>query len=577
MIQINYAHTAKLDTGRLNQIFQGPAMRTNLPITQIEYVMKDGESIVSKTDLKGKITYVNPYFIEASGFDEAELVGAPHNLIRHPDMTQEAYADLWTTLKAGRPWTGIVKNRRKNGDYYWVKANVVPIRENGRVSGYMSVRTKPEHADVKAAEDIYRKFRQNQARGLKIEQGSVVRTGLSGSIAAMTKLPLSVQIGASMSMLLVLFIAVSLLPDSFAAFTITAGVALTCLTWFTLHRAIVQPLRLATEIVQALAGGDLQCKFAADGKGDMGQLLLGLAQMNVNLKSIIRDVQINVEAIRIGTAEIAAGNLDLSERTESQAASLEETAASMDQFASTVKGNAANAIQADKLATTASCVVAKGGEAVARVGATMEEISGSAERIAEIISVIDGIAFQTNILALNAAVEAALAGEKGRGFAVVAGEVRHLAQRSASAANDIKKLIAASRDSIKAGSVLVDETGRTMSDIVSSVQEVTDIMAEITIASKEQSTGIDQVNQAVSHMDEVTQQNAAMVEEAASAAASLAEQTVRLSQAVSVFQIEAASVKKQPARAITRSAVAVAKPAGSSTRSTGARTRLLAA
>ncbi|WP_231502059.1 PAS domain-containing protein [Herbaspirillum sp. RV1423] len=164
-------------------------MRVNLPVTQVEYVMKDGESIVSKTDLKGRITYVNPYFIEASGFEEAELIGSPHNMVRHPDMPPEAYADLWATLKAGRPWTGMVKNRRKNGDFYWVKANVTPIRENGRVAGYMSVRTKPERGDILAAEDIYARFRRNQAKGLAIEQGAAVRKGIVSRLKVWGKMP----------------------------------------------------------------------------------------------------------------------------------------------------------------------------------------------------------------------------------------------------------------------------------------------------------------------------------------------------------------------------------------------------
>ncbi|GGC66961.1 methyl-accepting chemotaxis protein [Undibacterium terreum] len=551
-------------------------MRTNLPITQVEYVMKDGESIVSKTDLKGKITYINPYFIEVSGFDEEELIGAPHNLVRHPDMPPEAYADLWTTLKAGRPWTGMVKNRRKNGDYYWVKANVVPIRENGRVSGYMSVRTKPERADIDAAEEIYRKFRSNKAKGLKIEQGAVVRTGVTGKIAALADMALSRQIGGSMLMLLALFIAASMLPGAYGAAALVTGLAMICFTWFSLHRAMVAPLRQATDIVYALAGGDLQYQFTANGKGDMGQLLRGLGQMNVNLKSILRDVQINVEAIRVGTSEIAAGNLELSGRTESQAANLEETAASMEEFASTVKENAANAVQADKLAVSATQVAAKGGEVVAKVGATMKDISSSAGRIVEIISMIDGIAFQTNILALNAAVEAARAGDQGRGFAVVATEVRNLAQRSATAASEIKKLIGASVDSIKAGSILVDETGRTMNEIVGSVQQVMSIMEEITLATKEQSTGIDQVNQAVMQMDEVTQQNAAMVEEAASAAASLAEQTIRLAQAVSVFQIGAVAPAYAPNRAVpARAASAIAAPRPSAVKHLPSRTKHL--
>lgn len=259
--------------------------------------------------------------------------------------------------------------------------------------------------------------------------------------------------------------------------------------------------------------------------------------MNANLVAVVGDVRANVEAIHIGSREIAQGNMDLSSRTEAQASSLEQTAASMEQFVSAVKQNAENAMQGNQLAHSASGVATKGGDVVSHVGTTMDGISGSAKKIVEIISLIDGIAFQTNILALNAAVEAARAGEQGRGFAVVAAEVRNLAQRSAGAAKEIKLLIHDSVEKVDAGSRLVYDATTTMDDIVHSVRRVTDIMAEITAASGEQSQGIDQVNQAITQMDQVTQQNAALVEQAAAAAASLEGQAAKLAEAVSVFKL----------------------------------------
>lgn len=512
-------------------------MRKNFPITERELVMRDDLSIVSKTDLKGRITYVNPYFVEVSGYTEEELLGAPHNLIRHPDMPEEAFADLWDTLKADRPWTGIVKNRCKNGDYYWVKANVVPIREHGKAVGYMSVRTKPAQGDVEAASEIYKKFKSKQQGKLQIRQGVAIDGGLLGWAKSLAKISLAVQLAVCMSLLLMLILLALLGGGRITVIADIAALLLITFFWLHLRRTLVVPLNSAIEVVHALSGGDLQLDFAVNDCGDIGQLMRGLAQMNVNLKSIIRDVNANVDTIRVGTTEIAAGNIDLSARTEAQAASLEETASSMEEFASAVKGNAANAIQANELAVKASVVAEKGGIMVARVDSTMREITESAEQIVEIIALIDGIAFQTNILALNAAVEAARAGEQGRGFAVVAGEVRHLAQRSATAAREIKKLITTSVSSIKAGSMLVDETGGTMNEIVGSVKKVMEIMNEISLSSKEQSIGIDQVNQALAQMDEVTQQNAAMVEEAANSASCLADQTLRLEQAVSVFKL----------------------------------------
>jgi aerotaxis receptor len=267
--------------------------------------------------------------------------------------------------------------------------------------------------------------------------------------------------------------------------------------------------------------------------------------MNSNLIATIRDVRVNVETMAVATRQIAAGNADLSGRTEAQAASLEETASSVEQFSSTVKQNADNSEQANKLAQSASQVAVQGGEIVADVIATMDEINSSSRKIVDIIGLIEGIAFQTNILALNAAVEAARAGEQGRGFAVVAGEVRNLAQRSATAAKDIKNLINVSVGKVSAGMVQVDRAGATMKEVVASVQQVTAIMKEISVASHEQSIGVDQVNSAIAHMDQVTQQNAALVEEAAAATASLAMEAGGLTQAVSLF-------KFGPARAARR-------------------------
>jgi len=282
----------------------------------------------------------------------------------------------------------------------------------------------------------------------------------------------------------------------------------------------------------------------------VGQLLRALQQMNSNLIATIRDVRVNVETMAVATRQIAAGNADLSGRTEAQAASLEETASSVEQFSSTVKQNADNSAQANALAQNASTVAVQGGAIVADVIATMDEINNSSRKIVDIIGLIEGIAFQTNILALNAAVEAARAGEQGRGFAVVAGEVRNLAQRSATAAKDIKNLIDVSVGKVSAGMVQVDRAGATMKEVVASVRQVTAIMEEISVASREQSIGVDQVNSAIAHMDQVTQQNAALVEEAAAATASLALEAGGLTQAVSLFQFGRAT----PARPGTRPA-----------------------
>ncbi|MBK1889573.1 MCP four helix bundle domain-containing protein [Undibacterium sp. 14-3-2] len=307
-------------------------------------------------------------------------------------------------------------------------------------------------------------------------------------------------------------------------------------------RSITRPLNQAVQIARTIADGDLTSKIQVESTDETGQLLQALKDMNNSLARVVAQVRTGTDTIASASTQIAAGNLDLSSRTEEQASSLEETAASMEELTSTVKQNADNARQANQLAAEASDVAMKGGDVVSEVVSTMSSINNSSKKIVDIISVIDGIAFQTNILALNAAVEAARAGEQGRGFAVVASEVRNLAQRSAAAAKEITVLIGDSVDQVSAGTLLVNKAGTTMSEVVNSVRRVTDIMAEITAASHEQSTGIEQVNQAIAQMDEVTQQNAALVEEAAAAAASLEDQAANLSELVDVFRIDSTQI-----------------------------------
>ncbi|MDM0084093.1 methyl-accepting chemotaxis protein [Variovorax sp. J31P179] len=328
------------------------------------------------------------------------------------------------------------------------------------------------------------------------------------------------------------------------------------LAWL-LTRSIVQPIDEALLIADTVASGDLSQEFETDRGGDFGRLLRGMGEMEDTLTDLVGRIKTATDSIVTASGQIAVGNQDLSSRTEQQASSLEETAASMEELTSTVKQNADNARQANQLAASASEVAVKGGEVVSQVVDTMASINASSKKIVDIIGVIDGIAFQTNILALNAAVEAARAGEQGRGFAVVASEVRSLAQRSAAAAKEIKGLIDDSVGKVGAGSALVAEAGHTMEEIVGSVKRVTDIMGEITAASQEQTSGIEQINQAITQMDQVTQQNAALVEEAAAAAASLQEQAGNLSQIVGTFKLDDGPAAVAPP---ARTPVAAAAP-----------------
>ena len=897
-------------------------MRNNTPVTNVEYELKDGLSIVSKTDLKGVITYANHDFVEASGYTEKELIGQPHNILRHPDMPVEAFADLWATLQAGKPWTGIVKNRRKNGDHYWVIANAAPLYENGSRVGYMSARSKPTRAQIEAHEAAYRLFREGKQGDLRIVEGKAVKkNGIGSALRSLLGKSEKSKIIITFASLMVIFIAVilgmlavernSMLEDrqratryavetawgtvdslgkSAAAGEISVeeaqkraiaqlkvmrydskeyfwindmqphmimhptkpeldgkdistskdpngkflfvemvnvvraqGAGFVSYEWgrpgsdkpvpkisyvkgyqpwgwvigsgvyvddvdanassqakdqakwllivivivavwmiiatrslanniagglrnacvqlnriaqgyyfdaidikrndeigklmyamksmqirmgfevsdaknsateatrvkvaldnvdtcvmiadnnrniIYLNKSVIQMLskvesdlrkvlpnfsvanlmgsnidlfhkapshqkqllaslngtyraeikvaghtflltacsvtndkgerlgsaiewkdrtsEVAVEqeistIVSSAANGDFSQRIQLEGKEgffrligegmnglmqtcalsleDVVRVLDALAKGNLTetitndyqgtfgqlkddsnttvtqLTEVISHIKDAVETINTASKEIASGNTDLSQRTEEQASSLEETAASMEELTSTVKQNSENAKQANQLAAGASDIAMRGGEVVSKVVQTMTSISESSKKIVDIISVIDGIAFQTNILALNAAVEAARAGEQGRGFAVVASEVRNLAQRSAAAAKEIKTLINDSVDKVAVGTDLADKAGKTMDEVVNSVKRVTDIMAEISAASVEQSSGIEQVNQAITQMDDVTQQNAALVEEAAAAAESLEEQAQQLNALISTFRL----------------------------------------
>jgi methyl-accepting chemotaxis protein len=346
-----------------------------------------------------------------------------------------------------------------------------------------------------------------------------------------------------------------------AGFGLLALVLGGALAWW-LTRSITVPLRNAVQLANAVAKGDLSTRVEVRSKDEAGELIAALNTMTDNLNALVTQVRSGADSISTAAGEVASGNLDLSTRTEQQAGSLEESASALEELTGTVAQNADNAMKGSELASSASSVAARGGAVVEQVVATMGEINDASKKIVDIISVIDGIAFQTNILALNAAVEAARAGEQGRGFAVVAGEVRTLAQRSATAAKEIKVLIDASVDKVGNGTRLVGEAGATMQDVVASVQRVSDIMSEISAASREQSIGIEQVNGAIAEMDQVTQQNAALVEEAAAATESMQEQAHKLAEAVSVFKLDAGGGARKPAAAAPRRpALTAARPA----------------
>ncbi len=526
-------------------------MRVNLPVTNTEHYLPEGQTIVSKTDLKGRITYVNRPFIEISGFTEEELIGKAHNIVRHPDMPPVAFQDLWDTLKAGKPWRGLVKNRCKNGDYYWVEANASPIYENGSVVGYVSMRTAPDRREVEAAEEIYRLVREGKARGIRVKEGQVVRTGIRGIFDALRDLGIGSRLALGFAAVFMLAAGVTAMALrgygqdlSFSSAALlagapAAGLLLTAWLWRSITRSIVDPLTRAISLSQAVAGGDLACRIDTTASGELRLLLQSSKNMLNTLVGIVTDVRNDAATVSTVARQISSGNADLAGRTQEQASALEETASSMEQMNATVKQNAGSARQADQLSGETRALAESGAEVVTNAIGSMDAIRDSSKKIADIIGVIDEIAFQTNLLALNAAVEAARAGEQGRGFAVVATEVRNLAQRSAKAAKEIKGLIHDSVDKVDLGSEMVDKSGENLAEIVAAVKKVSDVISEIATASREQSAGIEQVNKAIMQMDQVTQQNAALVEETAAAAKSLEDQAQALEHMIDFFRVGA--------------------------------------
>ncbi|GEN29457.1 hypothetical protein HVA01_31030 [Halovibrio variabilis] len=672
-------------------------MRDNQPVTQREYALSDETVLISRSDLKGNITYANPTFVEVSGYSRDELIGAPHSLLRHPDMPEAAYADFWKTIQAGATWQGVVKNRRKNGDHYWVHATVAPLRDGERLVGFTSVRRKASAKAVDRAEKIYAEIREKgKSRHYALANGTLRRKGLTGMLSrfqiSSLKAKLTSMVVASLLLLClsgglgVYAVMVSgerletlnhsglgevaslqrieryigqtvetlepavrsprradleavnadigqytdamqvLWADYYAGDAVTAEAAQTfdsaLTTWGTavqtalvaieegngfaafeafndivvptteslreMNDTLVEQVRAEAEalVTQAqsgrqqlliaqlvllavgfcvmiglsvlilksvfrslsgaryitfqIAAGNLAARERRQTNDELGELLYSLDTMRFSLSSIVGDVESRVSVVTPAIQQIAAENEELASRTEQQASSLQQTASSMEEMTSTVQQNTDNARQATDLAAQNAVSTRDTGQQMQQLVERMQRIAQSAGKMTEMISVIDGIAFQTNILALNASVEAARAGEHGRGFAVVASEVRNLAGRSADAAQEIRKMIDSTTQEVSGGRSAVEQAERAIGDVSQQVERVSELMASISMASTEQSSGIGQINSAVAEMDHVTQQNASKVQSIAASADNLSLEAFELANVVDAFRLEGA-------------------------------------
>ena len=524
-------------------------MRRNVYVTQREYPLSEGETLLSVTDLKGRIVYANDAFIRVSGFEAAELYGKAHSIVRHPDMPAAAFADMWSTIQRGLPWSALVKNRRKNGDHYWVRANASPIRHAGAVVGYLSVRTRPEPREVQQHAALYEQINAG-VRSLGLHRGFPVGRGAVGALQRWWRFrPLAWRVQAVVAGLWLLGSAglwssalqASAVPlaQVWPAWLIWSLACVASGQW--LRRRLLMPLAALRGQAQAVASGQQTDARFLQRTDEIGAIGSAVRQTGLNLVSLVGDIQGKSDQVRRCALAVQQGSTELSDRTEAAAASLEQSAQAMQALASAIERSSAQAGEAAARARHGVDMAGQSSRMVVQLDQGMRGVAQTSDQVGQISSLIDGIAFQTNLLALNAAVEAARAGEHGKGFAVVADEVRGLSQRSAHAARQIKALIEASQQQVAQSCAMAREVGEAMLAVQADMREQLVLAEGMQAASQAQAGGVQQVQAAVQQLEQMTQHNAALARDTIGHAQLLAGQAQALEAAASVFHGNGAS------------------------------------
>lgn len=521
-------------------------MRNNGYVSQVNYPINKEDFLISRTDAHGYITYANPRFIEVSGFESVELINEPHNVVRHPDMPPEVYRDMWATLKEGSSWQGYVKNRRKNGDHYWVHANVVPIVEKGELQGYASLRSYADEEKTRYFENIYRQMRENNCP-YYVKNGQLKRRGLLGKLPRLSieSVRSRIVVATLISMALVMagivlgsYLNLPLWQAGVSGF----GLATLLLIINTLLLgSLPRSLNTLKNIALQLAAGNLNAAIPAVKRHTLRPTLDGLQLMRRSLLSMASDIQCNMNVISPVVDEIVNNNSNMADRLEQQASAVQQTAASMEEISSTVRQSASNAQLASQAADSNLHEVDNATRLTDELTHVMEDLTTKSERMRVMVQTIDAIAFQTNILALNASVEAARAGEHGRGFAVVAQEVRKLSNQTAEAAKEVQRMIEGANQSVLESAMYTRETRAATMKIRAASQKVNNLMEEISRAANEQSDGVGQVGLAIAEIDSTTQASASDMESYQRVADALRGEALSLSNSVNAFRTSQAS------------------------------------